>query len=83
MRAAAVLADKAGMEGMVGGQTLDLQGEGRPLDRAALERLQGLKTGALMEAAVTMGALVGGAGPARWPRCSAMPVTWASPSKSG
>ena len=63
VRAAAVLADKAGMEGMVGGQTLDLQGEGRQLDRAALERLQSLKTGALMEAAVTMGALVGGAGP--------------------
>lgn len=46
----------SGAGGMVGGQLLDLEGEGRPLDIAELEHIHRGKTGALIRAA----ALVGG-----------------------
>ena len=48
---------------MCGGQALDLDatGHGTALDVAALEQLHALKTGALIRAAVRMGALCGGA----------------------
>lgn len=58
------LATAAGSAGMCGGQALDLQatGNGNRLTVAELERLHALKTGALIRAAVRMGALCGGAG---------------------
>ncbi|RDZ29035.1 (2E,6E)-farnesyl diphosphate synthase [Lysobacter silvisoli] len=58
------LAEAAGAAGMCGGQALDLAatGGGASLDLAALERLHALKTGALIRAAVRMGALCGHAG---------------------
>jgi len=56
----AELADAAGSAGMVGGQVIDLLGEGRPLSRAELEHLHGRKTGALFVAAVCGGARMGG-----------------------
>lgn len=57
------LAEAAGASGMCGGQALDLDatGNGTTLDVAALERLHALKTGALIRAAVRMGALCGSA----------------------
>ncbi|KRA77225.1 geranyl transferase [Lysobacter sp. Root667] len=57
------LAHAAGAAGMCGGQALDVAatGGGASLDLAALERLHSLKTGALIRAAVRMGALCGGA----------------------
>ncbi len=58
------LARAAGREGMVGGQVLDLEAEGRPIELAALERIDRCKTGALLEAAVCCGALAAGASPA-------------------
>ena len=54
-----LLARAAGAEGMVGGQVLDLEGETRRLDVAELERLHRCKTGALLHAAVAMGAAAG------------------------
>lgn len=54
-----VLACAAGAHGMVGGQMLDIEGEGQSLDLAAITRLQQLKTGALLSAAVEMGAVLG------------------------
>src|SRR5690606_31907577 len=63
----ATLAAVSGAAGMCGGQALDLQatGNGHGLSAAGLERLHALKTGALIRAAVRMGALCGGAdGPA-------------------
>jgi farnesyl diphosphate synthase len=42
---------------MVGGQVLDLQGEGRSLDADELDRLHRLKTGALLAASLRLGAL--------------------------
>lgn len=63
LRAAFVLADAAGIRGMVGGQTMDLQYEHRQADLAVLEQLQAGKTAALMIAACEMGALLGGGSP--------------------
>lgn len=54
-----LLARAAGAEGMVGGQVLDLEGETRRLDAAELEQLHRRKTGALLHAAVAMGAAAG------------------------
>jgi geranylgeranyl pyrophosphate synthase len=47
----------AGGGGMIGGQLLDLEGEGRDLDLADLERIHRLKTGALITASAVLGAL--------------------------
>jgi len=57
------LAEAAGVAGMCGGQALDIDatGRGERLSLSALERLHALKTGALIRAAVRMGALCGGA----------------------
>lgn len=55
--AVACLADAAGPAGMVGGQALDLAGEGCNLGVAELERLQSLKTGALISAAAELGCI--------------------------
>jgi len=54
----------AGVAGMCGGQALDLDATGHAtaMTVAGLERLHALKTGALIRAAVRMGALCGGAG---------------------
>lgn len=54
------LSRAAGPQGMVGGQALDMAGEGRALSRTELERLQGLKTGALISAAAQLGCIAAG-----------------------
>jgi geranylgeranyl diphosphate synthase type II len=54
------LAEAAGSAGMVGGQVIDLMGEGRVLTLAELEVLHGKKTGALFVAALSGGARLGG-----------------------
>lgn len=61
IKALANLAYAAGAAGMVGGQALDVAGEGRALTVEDVEELQQLKTGALMTAAAEMGAIVAGA----------------------
>ena len=65
IRAALVtgLARAAGLGGMAGGQMLDLDAERAPapLTPAEIERLQAMKTGALLRFAVEGGALAGGA----------------------
>jgi geranylgeranyl pyrophosphate synthase len=50
-----------GAEGMVGGQLLDLEGEGRALDADALEAIHRRKTGALLAASLRVGAIAAGA----------------------
>jgi geranylgeranyl diphosphate synthase, type II len=55
------LAGAAGSSGMVGGQVIDLLGEGRSLGLRELEQLHSKKTGALFVAAVCGGARLGGA----------------------
>lgn len=51
----------AGPYGMVGGQVLDLEGEGRRLNLAALRKIHMGKTGALFCAAIRSGAILAGA----------------------
>ena len=51
----------AGAGGMVGGQALDLLGEGKRLDSEALDRLHGMKTGALLTASLVIGGTAAGA----------------------
>ncbi|WP_166363161.1 (2E,6E)-farnesyl diphosphate synthase [Pseudomonas akapageensis] len=54
------LAQAAGPAGMVGGQAIDLGSVGLKLDQKALELMHRHKTGALIEASVTLGALASG-----------------------
>lgn len=63
--AASALADAAGIDGMVGGQVIDLASEGKEIDLATLEALQRGKTAALLTAACVMGARVANATPAQ------------------
>jgi geranylgeranyl diphosphate synthase type II len=56
---AAEIARAAGSLGMVGGQTMDILAEGRPVDRETLLDLHSRKTGALLRAAVRVGGIAG------------------------
>lgn len=58
--AVACLSRCAGAPGMVGGQVLDMAGEGRSLSIRELEQLQSLKTGALISAAAELGCIAAG-----------------------
>ena len=63
-----VLGEAAGWQGMVGGQSLDLEGEqrtrsGEPVSLAQLQVIHRLKTGALLRASLELGAIAGNAGP--------------------
>ena len=53
----------AGMSGMVGGQAIDLQSEGKSIDLETLRRMHLGKTGALFRAAIRSGAILAGASP--------------------
>ncbi len=54
-----VLAVAAGSTGMAGGQVIDLESTGKALNLRELETMHRMKTGALIRAAVRMGALCG------------------------
>jgi farnesyl diphosphate synthase len=56
-----LLAQAAGSRGMAGGQAIDLASVGKPLDLAELEFMHIHKTGALIRAAVLLGARAGDA----------------------
>ena len=60
-RAFQILATKAGVYGMVGGQVVDVQKTGQALDEETLEFIYRLKTGALLEASLMAGAALAGA----------------------
>lgn len=61
VRAALVLelANASGLIGMAGGQMLDLEAETASADTIDVQRIQAMKTGALISAAVGMGATLG------------------------
>jgi geranylgeranyl diphosphate synthase type II len=63
VRAFAVLAHKAGVYGMVGGQVVDVESEkkGQDIERDKLDFIYRLKTGALIEASLMIGAILAGA----------------------
>ena len=54
-----MLAQAAGFQGMAGGQAIDLASVGLPLTSAQLHDMHRLKTGALLQASVMMGARCG------------------------
>ncbi|MCQ8879114.1 (2E,6E)-farnesyl diphosphate synthase [Pseudoalteromonas shioyasakiensis] len=53
----AALSKASGIEGMVGGQALDIAATDQLINLAQLERIHQLKTGALLNCAITLGAL--------------------------
>ncbi|HOY70546.1 MAG TPA: polyprenyl synthetase family protein [Methylotenera sp.] len=55
----AILAQASGSLGMAGGQAIDLASVGKPLNQTELEAMHCLKTGALIQAAVLLGAVSG------------------------
>lgn len=57
LRMVNVLARASGSLGMAGGQAIDLANVGRDMSQAQLEQMHSLKTGALIRAAVQLGAL--------------------------
>jgi geranylgeranyl diphosphate synthase, type II len=60
IRVIGILGKAAGYRGMIEGQMQDMAAEIRRLDLDALSRMHTLKTGALITASVTIGALLGG-----------------------
>ena len=59
-----LLARAAGHEGMAGGQAIDLASVGLALNEDALRRMHRMKTGALLQGSVEMGAVCGAPSPA-------------------
>jgi len=55
------LSECAGVEGMIGGQVVDILGSGRIISEEELLYMHSKKTGALIKAAIICGALLGGA----------------------
>ncbi len=55
------IASAAGPEGMVGGQVIDMESEGKAVSFDTLQQMHRAKTGALFRAAVRAGAILGGA----------------------
>ena len=62
LKAAGILAARAGMEGMIGGQVMDLDFETRRPEKEELSQMVHLKTGCLLMAACEMGCALAGAG---------------------
>jgi geranylgeranyl diphosphate synthase, type II len=60
LRAAAALGEACGTTGLIGGQGMDLESEGRAIAAPDLECLHRAKTGALLSACVRGGAILGG-----------------------
>ncbi|HKL80508.1 MAG TPA: farnesyl diphosphate synthase [Mobilitalea sp.] len=61
LKALDILAVKAGTKGMIGGQVIDMEEYKYPLDRNRLNMMYRLKTGALIEASMMIGAVIAGA----------------------
>lgn len=61
INALAILSKKAGIMGMVGGQVVDVELTGKKLDEERLDFIFKLKTGALLEASLMVGAALAGA----------------------
>ena len=61
IKAMKILAKKPGIYGMIGGQALDIELTGKPLNARQIDCTYALKTGALLEASMMIGAVLGGA----------------------
>lgn len=61
VKAIQVLANKAGIYGMIGGQVVDIESENNKTSIETVQFIHELKTGALIESAMLIGAILGGA----------------------
>jgi len=59
LRVIQLVGSAAGYEGMVGGQVVDIQSEGKRVDPSLVDYIHSHKTGALIHASVTSGAILG------------------------
>ncbi len=60
-KAIGILGKKAGIYGMLGGQVVDVQKTGHAVEKEVLDFIYALKTGALLESAMMIGAALSGA----------------------
>lgn len=60
-KAMALLTRKTGMYGMLGGQSVDVTNDGKPMERQMLDYIYENKTSALIEASLMVGAILAGA----------------------
>ena len=61
LRCISQLAQAAGVEGMIGGQMIDIAHDSQPMTPELLEEMHAMKTGALIRASAVMGCLAAGA----------------------
>lgn len=61
MRSIKEIANAAGINGMIGGQIVDLESENKTIDKKTLEYIHLNKTAALIVASLKIGAIIGGA----------------------
>ena len=57
-----IMSHKTGLYGMLGGQSVDVENDGKPITQDMLDYIYRHKTSALIEAAMMTGAVLGGAG---------------------
>ena len=65
-----LLAEACGSQGIVGGQMVDIESEGKHIDAADLDYIHRHKTGCLLRASVLLGAVLGGCSPEQYRRLS-------------
>ena len=61
IRALRIMADKTGIHGMLGGQSVDVENDGKPVKKEVLDYIYQNKTSALIECAMMTGAVLAGA----------------------
>ena len=61
IRALKIMSEKTGIHGMLGGQSVDVENDGKPMSREMIDYIYENKTSALIEASVMTGAILGGA----------------------
>ena len=61
IRAVQIMAEKTGIYGMLGGQSVDVENDGKPITKEMLDYIYEHKTSALIEASMMTGAVLAGA----------------------
>ena len=61
IRALKIMSEKTGIHGMLGGQSVDVENDGKEISREMLDYIYAHKTSALIEASMMAGAVLGGA----------------------
>ncbi len=59
------MAEALGSRGMIGGQVVDIESEGKPIDAESIEYIHIYKTGHLIRACIRSGAILSGASPSQ------------------